>query len=254
MTAESSYEIEPELRMETPRRARVKAGGRAVVRMFVLFALAGVCVIGWLAARDLRDLYALRAHGLLGQAVVTDKRMFRGKSNTYLLSYSLPTPPTSIEDEDKVPYALYEQKRPGDTLDVTFLPNHNQTHRVGEVNDERIQARMTVWTLVLLSWTGFWGFIPALAVFEQRKELRLARYGIPVPALIIKCVASKPGMSNTGYDVTYRLPEPFGERAGSVSNEIGKTLAAGQMVTALYDPADPRNTCLYCGLLNTELE
>ena len=255
MPVGQSHEFEPELRMGTPRPARVKAQARRELQVITLFTLVIAWIICWFASRDLDGLYALRAHGVTGQATVTDKRKTHSKSDSFYLSYSLQERGIEINDEDQVSESVYEQKRQGDPLPVTYLPERPQIYRLGHVRNERAQARTAAWALGLLAWLGLLGLGLATSAYEHRKELRLARYGVPVAATISDCKAPQPNTKTTNDTVTYRFAAPDGEHTGvcSVSGEVSKNLATGHTVTAFYDPANPRRACLYCAFRYTEI-
>ncbi len=256
MSAEPTYQMEPELRLVARRSARVKVQAWTELRTIALTGCVIALVIGWFAARDLQDLYALRERGVTQQAVVTGKRKVHGKSDSYYLSYSLQQHDAAVQDEDQIPKSLYEQKRVGDTLPITFLPGQPQTHRLGHVRDERVQERSISWALGLLCASGLFGLLVSAMWFEYCKELHLTREGVPAPALVITCVAPQPNTKTTQYSVTYQFEAQGGEQTqtGSVSAEVGKQIVEGQTVTALYDAADPRRACLYCALRYTEVE
>lgn len=92
-------------------------------------------------------------------------------------------------------------------------------------------------------------------LYEYRKELRLARDGVPVPGLITNCLPPQPNTKITDYTITYRFATPNGEQIQtcSVSEELGKLLAAGKTVTVLYNADNPRHARLYCALRYTEI-
>jgi hypothetical protein len=148
------HQIEPELQIQLPRPARVKTQTQATMWGVGLIGLAIACVIGWRASRDLGDLIALRGHGVTGQAVVTETRVSRGKSDSYYVSYMLRTQNGLLEDEDQVPYSRYEQIHEGDTLTVTYLSGQPETHRLGPVEDRRIWRQSGMWLLGMLGGTG----------------------------------------------------------------------------------------------------
>ena len=89
MSAESTYQFEPELSSWLERPARVKPEAKATLRGMVWFTLAVVGIIGWFAFRDLSALFALGAHGRTEQAVITNRKMVKGKGYSYYLSYVL---------------------------------------------------------------------------------------------------------------------------------------------------------------------
>lgn len=131
MSAESPYQLEPELRFGIPRPARVRASARAELKTIALIGCLVACIIVWFAARDLSDLYRLRTGGVTELAVITDTRKVHSKSDSYYISYSLPANGIRIEDEDQVSQTIYEQKSRGDKMPVTYLPGQPQTHRLG---------------------------------------------------------------------------------------------------------------------------
>lgn len=98
MSAELPYQIEQELRLGTPRPARVKRQEKIALVWLAGIGLIVALVIGWFAFRDISDLYTLRTRGVTAQGGITDKRKFHGKSDSYYLSYSLHTVYINMEE------------------------------------------------------------------------------------------------------------------------------------------------------------
>src|SRR4051812_25769515 len=110
MSAESTYQLEPELRSWLARPARVKEEATSALRGMICFTLAVVGIIGGFAFHDLSELFALQAHGRADLAVVTHRKKVEGKGYSYHLAYELATQNGWIEDESEVSASLYEQK------------------------------------------------------------------------------------------------------------------------------------------------
>jgi hypothetical protein len=158
-----------------------------------------------------------------------------------------------LEDEDCVPYCLYEQIREGNTLTVTYLSGQPETHRLGPVEDRRIWRQSGVWLLGMLGGTGIFGFVFLGILRQTRKELRLIRYGISCPGRICDCVLVK-NAKTACYTVTYQFLWADGKQRQTcvVSGDVRERLSPGKMATVLYDPANPRVSCLYTAISYAE--
>lgn len=255
MFAEPTYQFEPELRSWLERPARVKEEAASGLRAMICFTLAVVGIIGGFACHDLGELFTLQAHGRAGQAIITNRRKVEGKAYSYYLSYALTTEKGWIEEEAQVSEPLYEQKHNGDAIFVSYLPQSPQVHRLGLVTAERVHNRTAAWALGLLACAGLLGSIITITAHEYSKELRLVREGVLAQGLISDCVPPQPNSKFTDYQVTYRFTLPSGEqiKTCSVAGLVGKQLSAGQIVTVLYNAANPRHSRLYCALRYAEV-
>jgi len=255
MSAESTFQFEPELRSWLARPARVKKEAKAALRGMLWFTLVVVGIISGFAYHDLGELIALQAHGRTDQGVIIGRREVKGKGVSYYLSYELKTQKGVIDDEAEISAALYKQKHIGDAVFVSFLPQSPQIHRLGLMTAERVHNSTVGWTLGLLACGGLLGFITTMVAYEYSRELRLVREGVPAQGFISDCVAPQPNSKYTDYQVTYRFTPPSGEQIQtcSVAESVGKQLCAGQIVTVLYNAANPRHSRLYCALRYAEV-
>src|SRR5262249_48710454 len=147
-----------------------------------LAALVIAFVIGWLASRDMSDLHALQSHGVEAHAIITGKRRSGGRSTSYYLAYTMRTPNGFVDDEDQVKATLYEERHKGDVLLLTVLPEHPETHRLGRVDDFRVQDRGIAWTFGILGDIGIFGIVITGMLYDYRRELHLVQRGIPTPS------------------------------------------------------------------------
>lgn len=253
MSAEATYQIEPELR--SPRFAHLKKEVWREVWGMALVGLVIACIVGAFAWRDLRELSALQKRGVAAEAIITDKRVVHSKTTTYHISYSLERPDVSIDDEAEVGSEIYARKQIGDKLIVTFLPGDAAVHRLGRVANGRIEDREVLWVLGMLAVGGCFGLMVFCRVHDTLRGLYLARYGVPAMGTIANRMPSEVTADTRTYTVTYRFLSPEGEKIHRcmLFRGTGEPFCIGDRTTILYDPTNPSRSCPYSTLSEIQI-
>lgn len=237
----SSLIADPEMLGQTPRRAGFTSSAIALRRFLLLLLITGPMIYVFYATQDMRQIQALRYHGLAVQATVTSKHISHGKSDSYYLDYEYVQGSTMISDDDNVGESVYEQTNVGDPLTITYLPSDTSVYCAGVVTDDRVSGRETNWVLwgiilVALLAAIFFGVVNA-----QKNQLFLLTYGSPATAMVTDRRVIK------GKTVTYRLMYQFevnGQlypKSIQVTSSIYNLALPQSPLTVLYDPQNPAN-------------
>lgn len=254
MTTSTDYTFEPELKLDTPRPARVKAAAAAMVNITAFIGFLVVIPLVWVASRDVSGLIYLRDHGKPVQAVVTSKRVKQGRTNTYYFGYELQSGRETVQDEDAVTRYQYDTTRVNDTVIATVFPDAPRIHRLGRVGIERVQEHETRWAVVIaVVAITFWG-IAAHRRGINHQELRLARSGIAAQGVIVACEPRTHDPKPASYYVSCEFMTPTGRHRheGYVPAALGEELGPDEGITVLYNPKNPAHAAFYRTLRYSE--
>lgn len=250
--------VPDELPPEVPRPAKFTASTQ-VSRLFLLaLLLFAVGILWWLADRDLGNMAALKARGQTAMAHVVGKHITQGKSTSYYLDYTFDGDGIWVDGKESVGRDEYEDNRPGEAIQVTFLPSRPDTYLLGAVTQARIEARQGRWL-----WGEFGAFvffslllIGAEATFRQ--HLSLLRDGsVAVGTITDRSISP----SQNGFFVTYQFTVDgrFAVESRSHSKKVVCTqpfyeqTELGQVLTILYNPASPSQNIPYQMLTDVAL-
>jgi len=247
-----------ELPMGVPRPARFTTSTQAA-RLFLLSLL--VCVVGllWhLADLDLGDMNALKARGHTTLARVVGKHITHSKSDTYYLDYTFDGDGIWVDGKESVGKDEYEDTQYGEPIQVTFLPSLPQTHRLGAMTRERIQAQQSRWLWGQFGAFVFFGLMLVAAEANFRQHLSLLRDGLAVAGTVTDRSISP---SQKAFFVTYQFAVDgrFAVESRSHSRKVTCTQSfygqteLGQVLTVLYDPARPSRSIPYRMLTDVAL-
>lgn len=244
--------IEPELRGATPRRVSYTAGTQAARTLCVVLLVGVTWLVGWLGARDIGDLNALLGHGMTTTAHVTDKHEHHGKSTSYSLDYSFTVDGEEVDSNESISHYTYDYTNIGDPIDVTYLPEQPQTHRVGAVTRDRVDIQRTEWQWGDFAAAGIMGLILLAVELNYRGHRRLLETGVPVRGEVTD--RSMVRGKSTTYYLYYEFPGPLQTQTNkiTVSRFVFDSNPPGEDLTVLYDPAKPTYNRPYCTLTDVQ--
>lgn len=250
-----------ELTTDGSRAAKFTASTQASRLFLLLLLVFAVGLLGYLADRDLGDLSALKAHGRTTYAHVADKHITHGKSDTYYLDYTFDGDGTWVDGDKSVGRDEYEDTRPGEPIEVTFLPSRPETHRLGTVTQARIQKRQGGWLWGGLAAFAFFGLLLAGVEATFRRHLTLLRDGSVAAGTVTDRSTSPISSSQKAFFVTYQFTAEgrFAVASRSYSKKVTcsqrfyEQAELGQVLTILYHPAHPSQSIPYRMLTDVTL-
>ncbi len=245
--------VPDELPPEVPRPAKFTASTQ-VSRLFLLaLLLFAVGLLWWLADRDLGNMAALKARGHTTLAHVVGKHITQGKSTSYYLDYTFDGDGIWVDGEESVGEDEYTDAQNGEPIQVTFLPSHPETYRLGAVTQARIMARQGRWLWGGLAASAVLGLLLACAEANFRQHLALLRDGSVAAGTVTDRSIKPISSSQKAFYVTYQFTAE-GRFAVANRSYLKKVTCTqrfyeqtelGQLLTILYDPARPSQSIPY---------
>lgn len=243
--------LEPELVDPGPRRVRFTWQTQACRYGLLNLAILILLFAQWRVSVNLRELGELAAQGRMIQGRVTQLRESHGKSTSYYVCYEFQ--PISggdfLEDRISVSHTEYRNTSVGDPISVTFLPARPEEHRVGVVNQARIENTRSNATMGLLIGGLVAAGILGGLEYYFRSRLALLRDGIGTVGQVVdhKVIRSK----STTYKLVYRYWLPDGDLIygeATVPRTVFDRFADTAPLTVLYSPRYPRSGIPYATL------
>lgn len=221
----------------------------------MLNALIGAVLLGvWLASLDINELHTLKNEGIVRVGEIDAKTERHGKHTTYKLHYHYETNTGSVADDFDVERDRYDSTNIGDSLTVTYLRTNPHHHRIGRVDDITIEDQQHNWLVgILLTALGLGGVF-ALIESDFRKQLSLARDGVPVIATITKKRTAQG--KTTSYYLHYRFSlaqAPNMESQVSASAALYNRFDEGDALTVLCDRQNPHRNLPYVVITAAEI-
>lgn len=257
MTQTGDYRIETELNYGTPRKTHYTKPVR-ILRFGLIGAfLFLLALMLLLASADMRELNLLKAGGKRVTGRVTNKfsTTHRG-GETYYLEYAFKARDTVWKGQGSVTRDVWERMDTGSRVSLVYLPSDPRVRRIGlSITDEMVQDKTRFWTILTGSMLLLFGGILGVLESDLRKQARLLRDGLALPAEIVSMKAVNPRMENSMYRLTYRFMAPSGEqitRRMKIGPVTAGRLAGQHSFTVLCDPRRPANHRPYFSLQAVE--
>ncbi len=247
-----------ELPPDVPRGAKFTTSTQVSRLVLLLLLVFAVGLLWRLASCDLGDLNALKIYGRTTLAHVVGKHVYQGKSKTYYLDYTFDGDGIWVDGKESVGQDEYADSRPGEAIEVTFLPSSPQTYRLGTVTQARIEAQQSRW---------LWGELAAFVFFSLlligmeatfRQHLSLLRDGSVAAGTITEHSVSP---SQKAFFVAYQFTvdgrfafesRPHSKKV-TCTQPFYEQTEVGQVLTVLYNPACPSQNIPYRMLTDVTL-
>lgn len=181
--------------------------------VLVFFGLVFLLFLGPFAFNDIISANERNSSGRIATATVTNRRISRGKSTSYYLSYQFTThTERTIQREEGVNSGLYNQSPVGTTLQVVYAENNPTNARLV------LNGKNDLWIGLLV---GGLFIVPMVigGLMMWMRVRRLNRHGMLLPGQLVSCNGSS---SKNGYTVTakYQFRTPDGQHfTGSSSSQ-----------------------------------
>jgi hypothetical protein len=236
--------IEPELRKQRPRSARLRPG--VYVRTLLALALLGAvaCAL-WASWGSLRRMGLLLEQGqqtdgrITNRYVETDEDDHRSYRAEYEFQVGGATYRGSGELKDVTEYFM-----PG-PCKVTYLPSDPSINTINPVTGDQLGLSYLFagfFALILLALGGFFGALFVQMVRRIARELPLARRGAAAVGVVTALVRS----TDSTRTLRYRFEAEGGKvQTGQATLESERRFAVGEHLTVLYDPDRPEQALLY---------
>ena len=239
-----TWSFDPELE-PPPRKARLTTAAQVSRFVAVAVWLAATLGVFMLALRDMGQLKQLIAGGRQTQATVMGK--YTGDFGSYSCYVWYEFPFGRYRFPDSIPVSLdeYEATRIPSPLTVTFLPADPTIHRVGVVDQVRMNQELSQWEWAIGLTSTFFAMYWAFVERRYRWRIFLLRHGIAVPATVTSTEARRISKSSYWVLYTYSIQgRPFFQQA-AVNAMFFNSLFVGCQITILYHPANPRASLPY---------
>lgn len=170
--------------------------------VLVFFGLFFLLILGPFALNDITSANERNSSGRIATATITNRRISRGKSTSYYLSYQFTThTERTIQREEGVNSSLYNQSPVGTALQVVYAENNPTNARLVLNSKNDLWIGMLVGGLFILPMV-----IGGLMMYQRVR--RLNRHGMLLPGQLVSCKGSS---GKNGYTVTaryqFRTPE-----------------------------------------------
>lgn len=224
-----------ELLSTTPRDVRYTKSARV---MFVLvaagilgFATAGVLLIPGMQ-REQQDNELVRREGVASNGTITARRVNKGKSPSYRVTYAYEVGSRRYTSVAKVARRDYDRFEIGSPAAIHYLPSQPDVSRMDDGERDPPELRLLIFLPIF-----FLLLVPLIAM----RLKKLLAWGTAVGAIVTRVSPTKGGL-----EIRYQFLGPNGELVeGSDVVPSRGEVKVGEIITVLFDPERPRRKARY---------
>jgi len=242
-TAQEKRLPPPGLEHGRPRPAQLTAGGRAVAVLSLTLAASAVAAGIWLylaADRDRARRQLVLREGLVAEGEVVElRRLRRGDSNDYLVTYQYTTPGHRRQAQARVGRAAWQRLRIGYRLPIRYLASSPEQAWIKGYEPRGVPMGLVPLAPLCLAVTA-WALVWVL-----RRQWRLVTEGRPALARVTGSKGVQGAYGGQGVQVSYEFPILSGATRKGQYGPVKKTPALGETLWILYDPEKPARTSRY---------
>lgn len=229
-----------------------------VLEAFFALSIGITLLAGWqLGTKEVSVLNGLADNGKVSQATVTQKETKRsGKNNKRFLHIEYRVGGKTFEHREKVDRSTFEAHEIGSQMTVTYSERDPSLHRLGVVDQNRVQEKANDFLLGTGAFVIFELIALGAITLGRKKQERLLAEGVATSAQIEKAkVVSNGKTSSLSVEFSYRDASGAIQKGkGSVSTSSKTAYQPGAFHTVLYDPQKPEKAYLKDSLVMVSLD
>jgi hypothetical protein len=236
------YSPPPGLSRSAPRDVRLTGGGRALVVLAWLLAIAAIPA-GVLLSREARRqsdaAQAFQQRGAIATAVVDRVWRKSGDGKPALAAFHFDAGGVRIQGETRMQLSVWRELRAGSTVPVRYLP---EDPRRWVVEGSRAGGRLPLWVVFFVP--GLLTVLGVACLAAIRRQRSLLMDGRAAPAIVTEIKKHHGKDGATHREIVYQFPLLSGG-VGSGKASAPKTAAVGATICVIYDPDRPKRNHPY---------